>query len=142
MGILTDLVIATDTDLAQVPEDEVPAGVLPAVDIKGIGLIEFATLRDIALGLEFDPGLHAFPFVGEETEEGPWVNRIPDDLVRHLAGLDDAALASVAARWAGTEELDRAGWNPEEAASRLRQIRAFAARALEAGKPIHLWTCL
>ena len=92
MGVLTDLVIGTESDLASVPEGEVPINVLPGVDVKGTGLVAIAVLHEIVCGGEVDPSLAAFPFVGGESEGGRWLNRLPDDLVAQLACLDDVGV--------------------------------------------------
>ncbi len=92
MGVLTDLLVATQDELEHVPEDEVPSNVLPGADIKGIGILELEALRALLLGAAVDPGLDAFPAVGTESEDGPWLNRLPDAFVEGLAKLDDDAV--------------------------------------------------
>jgi hypothetical protein len=143
MGVLTDLVIATEADLGGVSPDELPISVFPGVDIKGIGIIELAILHGLLAGKEFDPRLEAFPMVGgQESEDGPWLNRLPQDFVERLAGLDGEHLSSAAAQWRATEEFEHNGWDPEDISQRLGEVCELAKRAVSEGKPIHLWTCL
>lgn len=143
MGVLTDLIIATEDELAAVDPDEIPINVLPGLDIKGTGIIELATLHAILGGTEFDPGLEDFPSVsGEESEDGPWIFRFPDSLVHRLASASAAELSRVAAEWARTEELELSGWPPEVLHQRLLEMAEFAKSTVLQGKPVHVWSCL
>jgi len=143
VGVLTDLIMATAEELGSADPDDVPINRLPGLDIKGTGLIELATLHAILGGPAFDPALADFPPVGgEPPEEGPWLVRCPDGLIRRLAGCPPAELRRAGAAWAETEELQLDGWTAEDATARLKEMAAFAARAIQQGKPVHLWTCL
>jgi hypothetical protein len=42
-----DLVIATAAELEAMPEDEVPYNAFPGVAIKGVGLLELASLHSV-----------------------------------------------------------------------------------------------
>jgi len=140
---LTDLIVATEAELGAIPQDEIPINLFPGVDVKGIGLIELATLHSLVGNAEFDPVLDAFPTIaGQESEDGPWLNRLPDDFVLALAGLANDAVAKLAAEWSQTEEFQGRGWDPEDVEVRLGEIVELARRALQEAKPIHLWTCL
>src|SRR5262245_54177269 len=141
MGVLSDLILATEAELASVPPDAVPINVLPGLDVKGIDLVKIGTLHALLAGRDFDPSLQGFPMVsGEESEDGPWVFRCPDDLITRLAAVSDTDVPRVATRWAATEEFRLDGWDPGEVAVAFRKMRDFARRAKDEGKPIHLWT--
>ena len=100
MGVLTDLILATEEELINVPADEIPINVFPGLYIKGTGLIELATLHAILAGVEFDPSFMDFPSVsGGESEDGPWVFRVPDSLIRSLAACSTADQSRVAVNW-------------------------------------------
>jgi hypothetical protein len=87
MGVLTDLILATEIELAALPEDETPINMFPGIDIKGVGIIELATLHALLTGIDFDAAINAFPMVrGEESDEGPWINRLPDEFIRTPCG--------------------------------------------------------
>lgn len=141
MGVLNDLIIATEAELAALPEDDIPINAFPGVDIKGVGLIELASLHALLAGEEFDPSLDAFPMIGGQ-EDGPWLNRIPDEMLTRLASLSSDDVARFAKDWSATEEFQESMWEPEEVHGRLGEIVALAKRAVAAEKPIHLWTCL
>ena len=143
MGVLSDLIIGTEADLAGVPAGDAPINVLPGLDVKGIDITKLATLHDLVTGREFDPALEAFPLVsGQESEDGPWVFRCPDDLVASLAALDEPSLTTLAARWATTDEFRMDHWEAAAVTDCLRSISALAKSAMQEGKPIHLWTSL
>jgi len=137
MGALTDLILATEGELASVPADDIPINVLPGLDVKGVGTLELECLHEVLFG---DAG--SFPETGPESEDGPWLNRVPDSLVRRLAELDEPAVRAVAARWAATDQLSHHRVAVEDVTSRLLEMCAFAKKAIEVGKPVFLWTSL
>jgi hypothetical protein len=143
VGVLTDLILATEEELAALDPDELPIQVLPGLDVKGTGLIELATLHSIITGKPFDPGLEAFPAVSDDNgEDGPWVFRCSPELIAGLAAADHDELARVAEEWAKTDEIQQARWEADELEQRLREMQEFARRAETAGKPVHIWTSL
>ena len=143
MGVLTDLILGSAEELAAVDADDVPINVLPGLDIKGTGLIELATLYAIATRTEVEAGLDSFPPVsGEESEDGPWVFRFPDELVEALAQASPAEVKRIAAEWSQTEEVMQSGWPAAEVAQRISEMIAFAVKAKASGKPVHVWTSL
>jgi hypothetical protein len=143
VGVLTDLILATEEELAALDPGELPISVLPGLDIKGTGLIELATLLSILSGESLDSDSEEFPAVGgEDDEEGPWVFRCPSELIAGLAAADDEELARVAAEWAETEEIQLSGWEAGEIHQRLREMREFARMARTAEKPVLIWTSL
>ena len=143
MEVLTDLILGTKEELAAVDPEDVPINVLPGLDIKGTGLIELSTLYAIATGTAFDPALDSFPPVsGEESEDGPWVFRFPDELVEALSSATPADIKRIAMEWSQTEELQQSGWPEAEVAQRLSEMSAFALKARAAAKPVHVWTSL
>jgi hypothetical protein len=143
MGVLTDLIIGTHDELAEIPAEEVPSRVLPGLDIKGTGLIELVSLYMILTGVEFDSAFGEFPPVsGEGSEEGPWVFRFPNALVQRLATLSPPELSTVAVKWAETEEIQLGGWTVQKLELRLKEISGFAASATKQDKPVHIWTSL
>lgn len=46
----------------------------------------------------------------EDSDDGPWVYVIPDQLVDKLAGLDAERRTEVANAWASEQEFRRDGW--------------------------------
>jgi len=143
MGILTDLILATEEELAGLDPDDLPIEVLPGLDIKGTGLVELATLHAIIIGTDFDPGLEAFPPVSDEdSEDGPWIFRCPPELIAGLAAAGADKLVRVAAEWARTEEIQEAQWEADQVHQRLVDMQTFAQTAVAAGKPVHIWTSL
>ena len=141
MGVLTDLIIGSEADLATVPDDEVPFNVLPGLDIKGFGPVELGILHANLGDTEFDPGLVDFPVVsGKNSEDGPWVFRFPGDLANRLADLSDEALARTADKLASDQQFH--GWSLDDLVERLTDMRAFVKKAVAEAKPIHIWTSL
>jgi hypothetical protein len=67
--------------------------------------------------------------------------RVPTDMTSALAALNDSEIPEVAQRCADVtaEEL---GWPPDDFQDVLRQLRALARRARDAGKSMYLWNSL
>ena len=141
VGVLTDLIIGTASDIASVPDQDVPGEVLPTLDIKGFGLVDLGVLLAVVKGVEFDPGLEQFPIVaGEEAEDGPWVHGFPSDLADHLAGLSSDDISSLTTSLLQDEQFE--GWTAADLSERLAAIQGFVLEAKKQQKPLHVWTSL
>jgi hypothetical protein len=141
VGVLTDLIIGTASDIASVPDQDVPGEVLPTLDIKGFGLVDLGVLLAVVKGVEFDPGLEQFPIVaGEEAEDGPWVHGFPGDLADHLAGLSSDDISSLTTSLLQDEQFE--GWTAADLSERLAAIQGFVLEAKKQQKPLHVRTSL
>jgi hypothetical protein len=83
-----------------------------------------------------------FDFLYENSDDGPWVYRVPEELVKLLATLDDTRQVNVAKSWAATDEflLDR--WPSSAVAEFLAEICDLARQAVDQDKGIVMWMCL
>ncbi len=130
MGVLTDFVA-------------VPRGAATAVcasrsrdfggiDAKGVDTIKLATLHALLTGGEYDPSFMNDSLCSE-GDEGPWVFEVPAALVDRLAALRVDDLASVASRWAMTDELRLDEWPPDAVREKLEEIAELCRSARAAG---------
>jgi hypothetical protein len=88
MGVLTDLILAQPGDAPEISEANPSSPRWPRIDVKGIDQINLSTLWALLRGGAFDASdVGKFICVHEESDEGPWVYVVPDDLVVRLAGL-------------------------------------------------------
>lgn len=143
MGVLTDFVIADRSDARRVLDSDCPCEDFGGLDAKGIDTVNLATLHAILTGGDLDPS-----FMGKPTcsggENGPWVIEVPPDLVRRLAGLDEAERRSGGRAWAATEEFSAryCNWPPEAVQQFLDDLARLCEQAIGEDKAVFMWMCL
>ena len=125
MGVLCDVIIGDD---ARSTLDA--AGVEVAVDTAKLeALAELLGDRSsIAIG---NP-------VVDGGEGGPWVFRLPDDLVARLVSVDSSARDSIAAEWARIDEFELEGWDPQTARDVFAELCDLASSATAQSKALFL----
>ena len=112
MGVLTDFVVATDEqshaglEVDQVSQDD-------RVDLKGIDHVKITKLDCLLTGREWDVEIinREYPIVHEASEDGPWVSRVSDALVKRLVELDEKSVSELSERWWQIEEFQPAKWS-------------------------------
>jgi len=143
MGVLTDLFIATDAEVERLARDAIPIEHFPGLDIKGVGPIKLAELDAILCDVDFDQAMDRVELVRARSEKlGPWITRMPSELVAALAALDETEIVSCGERWAATEEFVEDGWYADEVVAILGQMAELAGRAQAEGKAVYVWTSL
>lgn len=141
MGVLSDLVVAPDHAAAKVLHASNPASEFGGIDIKGVDSTKFGTLHAIMSGRSLEDVLPLYDPISED-EEGPWLFRIPRDLVAQLATLSGREQERVADAWAQTEEFSLDGWERTDVASTLEEICELARKAVDSRETLFLWMCL
>jgi hypothetical protein len=172
-----ELFIATE-DVAQAGGDAIPSpGTGVESDPKVADRVAYCdhipicTLWGLLTGEGYqETMIDAFERVYEGAEDGPWVERLPQDLLERLCALSREQMEQIAAQWSQTEEFG--DWVPEpppplfpglnrlfgrgkesdlnnRAAALLKAARAdletlvrLARRAKQSAKGLYLWTCL
>ena len=142
MGVLSDLVVAPETDAQRVAEALVPSKAFGGIDIKGIDTVKFATLHAIVTKRTFEDVLPEYDPAVQVSDEGPWVTRIPPELVAALAALTADERDRVAAVWAKTDEFRLDRWDVGHVAAGLDAICRLAKKATGAGQALFLWMSL
>ena len=146
MGVLTDFVVAPISAAALVGETSVPSQEFDGIDAKGIDQIRMGTLYAILSGTEYDPAflVDESSFVYSGSEDGPWVQVVPDDMVSRLAALSDQNVPNVAKTWGSTEEFEPAysSWSENDIRTFLVGMSGLARRALAENKALFMWTSL
>jgi hypothetical protein len=71
---------------------------------------------------------------------GPWVTELDPGVRDALAGLDDAEVPPVAARWVQAEELR--GARAEDMRPMVEELVGLARRAREADEQLYCWICV
>ncbi|HEX3049643.1 MAG TPA: hypothetical protein VHP83_03230 [Aggregatilineaceae bacterium] len=141
MGVLTDLLVATEADLEAIGEMDYPLGQFPGLDAKGLDWVSFATLQELVTGEPYDDVLKLYDPVLIVSDDGPWISKIPANLVERLASLTETERRTIGSRWAQTEELKR-WWAEEVVQDVLKDICDLAVRVIS--QPDHvllMWIC-
>jgi hypothetical protein len=142
MGVLSDLVAAPATDADRIANSVNPAAEFGGIDIKGIDSVKFGTLHAILTGRSFEDLLPEYDPVVTVSDDGPWLFRLPTELVVRLASLAGGDERAVVSRWAATEEFALDGWSASDVARALDEIVALARKGLDAGHSLFLWMSL
>jgi hypothetical protein len=142
MSALCDLVVATDDDVRAILSAPVPSQVFDGIDIKGIGPVKLVMLHTMLSGRTFEKLLSEYDPVAQTSEEGPWVLRLPNDLVQPLAQMSKEDRVLTDSHWAETEEFVLDSWDPAEVQRTLSAIYETEGLAKSSGHGLYLWMSL
>jgi hypothetical protein len=143
MGLITDFVVASDSEAKAIGQSERPADKWPTFEARRVETIKLAYLYCVATGSRYsDEIAGSFSFVGGDQEEGPWVFQFPTSVLQIIAGIEDTKVSSIAEKWILTEEFQRDKWTVEGAADFIEQLRNLARQAVKNGLSLFLWVCL
>jgi hypothetical protein len=116
----------------------------PRIDISDFDLIPLSQLLCLFSGQTWDVAiLDSFPIIEEQSVNGPWIHRLPDELVKWLSTLQPADLDGVAMKWSQTEELqEMEDRQPGITLEVVVAITRLARKAVDEGKHLYLWSSL
>jgi hypothetical protein len=121
------------------------SGVL-VLETKGIDpLVQMGTLEALLTGEQYDV-IVSRPRAGQQvaaknSQEGPWVVTLTDELQAALAAAPRDQIVAVAAPWLETEEFRGQG-DPENLADFLLELANLARQANQRGERLYCWICL
>ena len=154
MGVLSDLFVAERPDVPIELGGPTADGRYPATDVKGLDPVKLGALAQLVFDGAFesgDEGSYGRTYdvfmrrisepAHQESDDGPWVLRIPDEFSVALRDLPDEELPSLAQRWHEAEEFDLDGLSAEDALDYLRELKRLAYAA-EGPKQLFLWMSL
>jgi hypothetical protein len=133
MGILTNLLIANESDAQLLAEDTGTFSGYEKVSLNGLTNVELESLAEIIVGQTIELELLA-----EASENGPWIFVLPTKLTTTLAELLNKDLSSIAVQWTSTEELTRGGVIPKIAQQALSEVINLAVKAVAVKKELLL----
>jgi hypothetical protein len=145
--MLIDLIAAKAEEAQAILSTSGHATVWATLEARTVDHVKLASLAFILKGKppEDEPVIaymKSFENLVSASDDGPWINLLPADLVEDLARLSEDKVAVVARAWAATEEAKLDGWNEEDVSLFLREFSVFAASAIAQEKNILLWVCL
>jgi hypothetical protein len=144
MGLLTDLIIASESDAQKICEAQgAHSKSWPTLALKGVDPVKLATLWKIVSPGAEEEALEGDAFmIYSADSEGPWVFRMPDDLIWRLASLSTGQIREAAAIWARSEEILLDQWTEDDCVTVVTEASALAKKAASIQKPVLLWMCL
>ena len=143
MGVLTDLIIADESQAEAVCKTIVPSETWPGIDAKGIDQVILGMLLSIITNQPYQNSMvDEFDLLYEGSDDGPWVYRIPDRLVVPLAELAGEAFEGTAQKWSQIDEFAPDRWQLQDVSTVLREICDLARQAREQKKALLMWICV
>jgi hypothetical protein len=134
-----DLILADPSEAAAILASEYPLGTFKGVSIDGLDPVKLAALHSQLTKKSLEEVLSDYQPAGQASPEGPWLVRLPAELIVSLSNIAPPDQSSVAARWASTDQLLEAGWTEQDADGFLGRLVPFAQSAAFEGKGLFLW---
>lgn len=144
--MLIDLIAAHPDDAQAILRTSGHANVWPTLETPGIGPMQLASLSLVLSGRAPAPAAQSriandFTKLASDGDEGPWIHRMPDELLALLAHLEEHQLDDMAQAWAGADEQVAHRWGGPGLPGLLAELSALAGSALAQGHSILVWVC-
>jgi hypothetical protein len=139
MSTAADLLLAGSNDSKAILASDYPLGTFKGVNVDGLDPLKLAALHSLFLQKTFAELLPVYQPIGQASPQGPWLVRLPAQLITSLSNISPPDQASVAARWASTEQAKEGAWSEQDADSFLGRLVPFAQTAAFEGKDLFLW---
>ena len=142
----TDFVIAGRDEAMKVGESNAPGQEFTGIDAKGMDQVKMGTLHSILTKTEYDPEFmideDSFGYVA--SDDGPWVQMVPDEMVANLAKLSESEILPIADEWLKTDEFQNeySDWTKQDVITFLPEMISLSQKALAEDKAVFMWTCL
>lgn len=129
MSTLADLIVAADSDAQAVVASEYPLGDFSGVNVDGLDPLLIAALHSLLAGEDLDQLLGQYQPVAEGSPSGPWLVKLPAQLIDNLTTIAPQDQPQAAAQWAATPQTAAQGWSKQQAEAYLAQLIHFAGTA-------------
>jgi hypothetical protein len=143
MGATTEFVVADAADAQRVNDQR---DSFQRLNANGIDQVRMGTLYALLTGADADPAFMTDPesFAYTASDDGPWVQAVPEDMLLRLAGLSEFDIRRIGDEWSATEEFDPmySSWTRDDIATFLTNLQALGADAVARQKTLFMWTSL
>lgn len=138
----TFLADSDDDAVAHLDQGPFVDGVTEAVAVGELTALEFDALQSVLTGESFRDVLESGEggLLQVASDTGPWVSRIRPRLTEALAGVEQAQIAGIVARWAQRDEVEDVP--ARTLAVILAPLADLARTALQRGQHMYLWNTL
>ena len=138
MGSLADLIIGTSEDVQAIVGSEYPLGKFTGINIDGLNPLHVAELHSILADMDFSQLMDHYRPIAEGSKTGPWLVRLPGDLLVAIAKIAPQDIASIAAQWGSTDRLQGETWSDQDVENYLGQLLHFSQTATFEDKELFL----
>jgi hypothetical protein len=139
MSSAADLLLADTSEASAIVASDYPLGTFKGVNVDGLDPLKTAALHSLLAQKGFADVLREYQPIAQASPGGPWLVRLPSELIMCLTHVSPQDQASLAARWASSDQAQEAGWTEEDADGYLGRLIPFAHTAAFDGKDLYLW---
>ncbi len=139
MSSAADLILAAPNDAPAIVASDYPLGSFKGVNVDGLDPLKIAALHALFVDRPFVEVLREYQPVAQASPDGPWLVRLPGELIVLLGKISPPDQPSVAAKWAGTDQAREEGWSTEDADQFLGRLVPFAQSAAFDRNDLYLW---
>ena len=139
MSTAADLILAAPGEAPAILASDYPLGTFKGANVDGLDPLKLAALHSLFVAKAFDVVVRDYQPAGQASPQGPWLVRIPVELITSLSNIAPPDQSSVAAKWASTDQLREQGWSEEDADGFLGRLVPYAQTAAFEGKALFLW---
>jgi len=126
MGSLADLIVATSGDAEDIVASDYPLGSYKGVNVDGLDPLQIAALHSAVTGKELTDLLGDYEPIAAGSESGPWLVKLPEELIQALGKIAPDNQAAIGNQWAATDPLKNAGWTEQDAVGFVARLVHFA----------------
>jgi hypothetical protein len=133
------LFIAIESEMARLQADDNPKDSFTCMNGLGIDLEMRAQLYSLITGDFLDDCLSLEDPVHEFSDEGPWITRLPVELTKKIAALEDDLIIEVVDNWSECSDLEAADLSLEELSDYLSILVHLCHTAAQEAD-LHIYT--
>jgi len=134
-----DLILATSNDVQAIVSSDFPLGSFKGVNVDGLDPLKLAALHALLSAKAFADQLRDYQPMAQASPAGPWLVRLPAELILLLGKIAPTDQSAVAVQWAATDQARQDDWTAEVAESLLGRLVPFAHNAAFEGQDLFLW---
>ena len=140
MGSLADLLLATPEDIPDIVASDYPLGTYKGTNVDGLDPLMLLALHSLLAEKPLEQMVAQYEPVALASEEGPWLVRIPPDLLAILADVAPHDIEALAGRWVQTDQLRGTGWSQNDMRIFIEPLILYAQSIAGSDKELFLWT--
>lgn len=140
MGSLADLVLATPDDIPDIVSSDYPLGSFKGTNVDGLDPLMLLALHSMLTQTPIDELVSQYEPIAQASEEGPWLIRIPSDLLEILANIAPHDMEAMAGQWVQTHQLRGSGWTQDDMLVFIEPLILYAQSIPGSAKELFLWT--
>jgi hypothetical protein len=118
-----------ESQTQEVAMSDAPAEKFQGIDAKGIDSVKLSELKSVLLGdADEKASVKDFPLVAGDEAEGPWVMRVPDELIEAIASIPESRITDTARAWIVTGAFSMDRWLTSDVEEVLRNMQSLFSK--------------